>query len=301
MTEDLNKAKNWSASSTVVELGEGFVSGKARVNGTTLHYIHGGHGPTVVLIHGFPQDWYEWREIMPVLAERFTVVAVDLRGVGGSEPTLGGYDAANLAEDIHQLVQALRLEQVYIAGHDIGGYVAYALARRYPEATRGAMVIETPIPGIEPWSDLPVDVPLWHGAFHMVPDLPEALVADRQAVYFRYFFNVGTQNPGVFSDADVAHYAEAYAGPRLRSAFEFYRAIPANMAFNAEDRRVIEVPLMLVGGEHVFGPVMPRLAENLKANYGWAKVEVEIIKDGKHYVVEEQSQEIAALIERHAS
>src|ERR1700760_2736700 len=88
-------------------VGEGFVSGMAKVNGTTLHYVRGGKGPVVILIHGFPQDWYEYRRVMPLLAKKFTVIAVDLRGVGGSLPTPGGYDAPNMAEDIHQLVQQL--------------------------------------------------------------------------------------------------------------------------------------------------------------------------------------------------
>jgi pimeloyl-ACP methyl ester carboxylesterase len=82
------------------------------------------------LIRGFPQDWFEYHAIMPRLAKQFTVIAVDLRGVGGSTATAGGYDAADMAEDVHQLVSTLKLERVYIAGHDIGGMVAYGFVRR---------------------------------------------------------------------------------------------------------------------------------------------------------------------------
>jgi pimeloyl-ACP methyl ester carboxylesterase len=204
------------------------------VNGTTIHYVREGQGPALVLLHGFPQDWYEWRRVMPRLARHFTVIAVDLRGVGGSAPTAAGYAAADLAEDVHQLIGQLGLGPVHLAAHDVGGWVAYAYARRFPDATRTVTIIEGPIPGIEPWLDLGVDVPLWHGEFHMIPGLPEALMAGRQAIYFRYFFEVGTSEHGVISEADVQHYADAYGDPdRLRSAFEIYRAIPANMAFNA--------------------------------------------------------------------
>ena len=98
-----------------------FVSETMMVNGTTLHYVRGGNGPPVILIHGFPQDWFEYQGIMPRLGKQFTVVAVDLRGIGGSKATPGGYDAANLAEDIQQLLTALKLKQAYIVGHDIGG------------------------------------------------------------------------------------------------------------------------------------------------------------------------------------
>jgi predicted alpha/beta-fold hydrolase len=122
-------------------LGKEFASETARVNGITVHYVRGGEGPAVILIHGFPQDWFEYHAIMPRLAKQFTVIAVDLRGVSGSTASPGGYDAANMAEDIHQLAAALKLEGVYIVGHDIGGMVAYAFVRRYPQDTRGAMIL----------------------------------------------------------------------------------------------------------------------------------------------------------------
>src|SRR6185437_2721339 len=92
------------ASPLATGLGKDFASGMAKVNGTTLHYVRGGKGPPIILIHGFPQDWFEYRAIMPRLAKRFTVIAIDLRGIGGSKPTAGGYDAANMAEDVDQLV-----------------------------------------------------------------------------------------------------------------------------------------------------------------------------------------------------
>src|ERR1700692_4428968 len=127
-------------------LSKDFRSETATVNGIKLHYVRGGKGPAVILIHGFPQDWFEYHSIMPRLAKRFTVIAVDLRGIGGSKATAGGYDAANMAEDIHQLLSALKLERVYIAGHDLGGMVTYAFVRRYPQVTRGAMILDVPIP-----------------------------------------------------------------------------------------------------------------------------------------------------------
>ena len=119
---------NGAGDPLVTELGDGFVSGTAQVNGTSLHYVRGGTGPALILVHGFPQDWYEYHAIMPRLAKRFTVVAVDLRGLGASKATADGYDAANMAEDVHQLVTTLKLDHVYIVGHDIGGMVTYACA-----------------------------------------------------------------------------------------------------------------------------------------------------------------------------
>jgi pimeloyl-ACP methyl ester carboxylesterase len=283
------------------ELGDAFTAGTATVDGAAVHYVRGGQGPAVVLLHGFPQDWLEWRRVMSRLARRHTVVAVDLPGVGGSAPAAAGYAAADLADAVHGLAGQLGLGPVHVAGHDVGGWVAYAFARRFPADTRTVTIVEGPIPGIEPWLDLNVNVPLWHGEFHMIPDLPEALVAGRQAVYFGYFFDVGTQDGTVISQADRQHYADAYGRPdQLRSAFEMYRAIPANMAANAGQVSPIDVPLLLVGGEQVFGPVMPPLASNLRAGYGWSDVDVEIVAGGWHYLVDERPDEIADLIERHA-
>jgi pimeloyl-ACP methyl ester carboxylesterase len=282
-------------------LGEGFVSGTVDVNGTTLHYVRGGTGPPVMLLHGFPQDWYEFHQIMPRLAKRFTVIAADLRGIGGSKATPGGYDAANLAEDTRQLAQHLNLESTYIVGHDLGGIVAYAFARLYPEETRGIMILDVPLPGIEPWEDVKADPLLWHINFHQTPDLPEQLIAGRQAVYFRHFWSLGTVNGDGISDDDAAHYATAYAAPQqLRAGFEMYRAFPANEKFNAAQQSATDLPLVLAGGDHSFGPLLPGLAEALQA-HGWSTVSVEIIENSGHYVADEQPEAVAALIERYAS
>ncbi len=136
------------------QLGSGFESKFADVNGTRLHYVRGGNGPAIILLHGFPEDWYEFRLVMPRLAKMFTVVAPDLRGVGESAPSETGYEASNLAEDVHQLIVNLGLEQVYVFGHDIGGLVAYAFARPHPESARGVMILDVAFPGLDPWQDI---------------------------------------------------------------------------------------------------------------------------------------------------
>jgi predicted alpha/beta-fold hydrolase len=115
-------------------LPAGFTSATVQVNGTALHYVRGGKGPVVVLVHGFPEDWSEYRAIMPRLARRFTVVALDLRGIGGSTPASGGYDAANRAKDIHDLAAALKLDRLYLVGHDLGGITAYAYGAGFASA-----------------------------------------------------------------------------------------------------------------------------------------------------------------------
>jgi pimeloyl-ACP methyl ester carboxylesterase len=284
----------------VAQLGSGFVASTADVNGTTLHYVRGGTGPAIILLHGFPQDWYEFHQIMPRLATTFMVIAADLRGIGGSKATPGGYEAANLAEDIHQLAQQLKLERVYLVGHDLGGIVAYAFARLYPGETRGVMILDVPLPGLEPWEEVKADPLLWHINFHQTPDLPEQLIAGRQEVYFRHFWSLGTVNGDGISDDDAAHYASAYAAPeQLRAGFEMYRALPANEQFNAAQRSAIEVPLVLAGGDQGFGPLLPDIAEALQT-HGGTDVTVELIENSGHYVADEQPEAVAALIERYA-
>jgi pimeloyl-ACP methyl ester carboxylesterase len=256
-------------------LGGGFVSGTAQANGTTLHYVRGGTGSAVILLHGFPEDWYEYHRVMPLLAKQFTVVAVDLRGIGGSAATPDGYDAANMAEDVHQLVEHLHLEHVYIVGHDIGGMVAYAFARRYPETSRGVMLLDAPVPGLGRWDAVKANPIIWHIHF-----------LDRDT----------------FSDADVARYARAYAAPdHLRAALEIYRAFPANEKFNAAQESAISLPLVLAPGEHSpFEKLMPSFAEALRA-HGCTNVKIEVIQNSVHYIADEQPEAVAELIERYAS
>src|SRR5207237_10678184 len=138
---------------------------------------------------------------MPRLAQRFTVIAVDLRGVGGSAATPSGYDAANMAQDVHELVSARKLERVYLVGHDIGGMVTYAFVRRFPAAVRGAMILDAPIPGIKGWNEAMASPTTWHVGFMQVPGLAETLVDDRTADYLSYFIGFGE-----FGWSAVAHY-----------------------------------------------------------------------------------------------
>ena len=277
-------------------LDGGFVSETAQVNGTTLYYVRGGAGPAVILLHGFPEDWFAYHRLMPRLAKQFTVVAVDLRGIGGSTATAGGYDAANMAEDVRQLAEHLHLEHVYVVGHDIGGMVAYAFVRRYPETTRGMMLLDAPVPGLGPWDAVKTNPITWHIHFQQTPDLPEQLIAGREAIYFRHFLDRDT-----FSDADVARYARAYAAPEhLRALLEIYRAFPANERFNAAQRSATSVPLVLAPGENSpFEKLMPGFAEALR-DHGCANVKIEVIEQSAHYVADEQPEAVAQLIERYA-
>lgn len=143
---------------------------------------------------------------------------------------------------------------------------------------------------------------MWHFRFHQTPNLPERLLAGRQFVYFREFFDRLALDRKAISDADVAHYARAYAAPgQLRAGLEFYRrAYPASEKFNAAERSAIDVPIVLAGGDHAMAMLFPRLADSLR-KHGCANVTVEVVKDSGHWVVEEQPEIVVELIERYAS
>ena len=275
----------------------GFTSSAANVGGETLHYVRGGAGPVVLLLHGFPEDWYEYRKVMPELAKRYTVVAVDLPGVGGSSPSANGYTDAAMADEIYELAERLGLGRVYLVGHDMGGMVTYAYVRRHPDGLRGAMMLDAPLPGIGPWGEIMREPLVWHVRFHQAPDnLAEDLVAGHQADYFRYFLH----GPS-FTNADVAHYASAYAKvSQLRAMFEMYRAFDADAQYNAKQRDGVDVPLVIGAGERSpFAKYVTQIAAGLRAD-GCERVETETILGSSHYVMEEAPARVVELIEENA-
>jgi pimeloyl-ACP methyl ester carboxylesterase len=284
-------------------LPAGFTSATATVNGTTLHYVVGGQGRGLILIHGFPEDWSAFTSIMPGLASKFRVIAVDLRGIGGSTPVHGDHETATMAEDIHQLALKLALDRPYVVGHDIGGGVAYAVARLHPDSIRGAMILDVPIPGVDPWDQIKVNPALWHFGFHRAPGLAEKLLAGREAVYFDHFLRDKVADPESISAEAISRYARAYSLPgQMAAAMNMYRATEGEK-FGRERRGPLEVPLVLVGGavpSKGFGELLPAIAKGLKGA-GARSVAVETIAGSGHYVVDEKPAEVAALIERYAS
>ena len=272
----------------------GFTSANARVNGTSLHYVRGGHGPVVILVHGFPEDWVEYRAIMPRLAKRFTVVAVDLPGIGKSAPASGGYDAANLAAHIHSLAKALKLDRPYVVGHDLGGLVTYAYVRRFADSPRGAMILDAPIPGLAGWDEAVSG--LWHPGFIQAPrGLAEKLVVGRQAAFFDWFFDIGK-----FTPAERAYFAQSYGAPQLHAAFEIYRALPKDAEWNAAQTAPNSLPLVVAVGEKSFlASLLSTFVEGHRAK-GMSRVESARIPGASHYVVADNPQGVAELIERFA-
>jgi pimeloyl-ACP methyl ester carboxylesterase len=231
---------------------------------------------------------------MPRLARRFTVVAIDLPGLGQSAPAAGGYEAASLAADIHSMAQSLGLDRPYVVGHDLGGVVTYAYVRRFPESLRGAMILDVPVPGVAGWDEAVAD--LWHIGLIQAPrQLAEKLITGRQAAYFEEDFASAR-----FTSAQRAHYVEIYDAPQLHAAFEIYRGFPQDAEFNAAQTAPNPVPLLVaVGEKSFFNPYLDTFVEGYRAN-GMARVEGTRIPDAGHFVVANNPEAVAELIERNA-
>lgn len=276
---------------------KGLSFGTARVHGAVLHFAKAGRGPALILLHGFPQDWSEWRPIIARLAKRYTVIAPDLRGIGQSTAGSAKFDAATMASDVHELAKVLKLERPYVVGHDIGGIVAHAYARMFAKDVRGAMILDVPVPGLDGWDEANSGPKAWHVGFLQVPDLPETLVAGgRQDAFLSYFLRMGRHDA-----ADMAEALKAYASTaQFHAACEMYRAFDDNADFGREQRGLNDVPIVYGTGDgSPFADLAERIVKALKGS-GFTNVTGATVKDAVHYLVADNPDATAALIEQHA-
>lgn len=262
----------------------------ANVNGVQLHYVMGGKGDPVVLVHGFPTTWYAWRKVMPALAKRYTVIAPDMRGMGDSEKPASGYDGRNVAEDIYQLVRSLGFQRIFLVGHDMGVIPSYAYAAAHPTDVRRLVVLELPVPGFG-LEELVREQNVWHFGFHQAPDnLAEQLVAGRERTYLSWFIQRDVFNKAAITDADLDVYARAYSAPGAMSGgFAHYRALPETIKQNQESgvREKLPMPVLALGGEYLQKDIplksLQRAAVNVRGG---------VVKQCGHYIAEEQPEEL---------
>ncbi|WP_431264985.1 alpha/beta fold hydrolase [Roseateles chitinivorans] len=249
-----------------------------------------GGAPPIVLLAGFPQSWYAWRRVMPMLAAAgHRVVAVDLPGQGDSDKPDGGYDARTTGDRLSALLDTLGLDRVALVGHDIGAWMAYPFAARHPEAVTHLALLDANIPGVtlaERFELGPDNWKRWHFLFNTVPDLPEALLKDRERVLIEWFFARKTANaPAVFDRADIDEYERVYRQPGgLRGMLGYYRAAIADAAANrALADTPMRMPVLALGGDVGSAPdlfdAMRGRAERLQGG---------VLSDCGHYLPEEQ-------------
>ena len=232
---------------------------KTTVNGIQLHYVIGGkgEGDPIVLLHGWPQTWYEWRHIIPqLIANNFTVIAPDMRGLGDSEKPQTGYDKKTIAEDIYQLVKKLGFSKIYLVAHDWGGPVAYSYAAAHPQAVNKMVILDTSVPGFGLEEAGNFSKRIWHFAFHAVRDLPEKLIEGKEDTYLNWFFDYWSYNQSAITTQDREEYIKQYSKPgALRAGFEYYRASFEDAEQNKEyaKEKLLDIPILTIGGETGFG------------------------------------------------
>jgi pimeloyl-ACP methyl ester carboxylesterase len=264
----------------------------ASVNGIQLHYVIGGKGDPVVLLHGWPETWYAWRHVMPALAENYTVIAPDLRGVGDSSKPLSGYDGKTLAEDIHQLVTQLGFETIFLVAHDIGGPVAYAYAAEHPSEVKTLVVMDTAIPGFVPPPSWNGELPVWWVPFHQTPDVPEALVQGKETAYLSWHFQNLAYNQAAIAQADINEYVSHYSAPGgMRAGFEHYRAFPQDAIQNQNySKTKLTMPVLAVGAGYIplFGGNLTTSAAEYAMKILAEDVTGIIVPNSGHYIAEER-------------
>ncbi|MBW2427122.1 MAG: alpha/beta hydrolase [Deltaproteobacteria bacterium] len=257
----------------------------AFVNGVRLHYVRAGEGDPVVLLHGWPQTWYMWRKVIPALAERYTVIAPDLRGFGESSKPLDGYDKRTVAEDIYQLVRQLGFEKVFLVGHDMGGPTAYAYACAHPADVRRLVILDVAIT-IDEATAASYYTRLFHLSFHAEPDIAVALVSGRERTYLTHFYR-NCYNPGAFSHEDIDEYVAAFSAPgAMRASMAHYGALWTDLEHNKENaKRPLEMPVLALGGEISFGDGALKSARKIAKD-----VRGGTIPRCAHWVAEEQPE-----------
>jgi pimeloyl-ACP methyl ester carboxylesterase len=276
-----------------------FTSRRVELDGLRLHAVTGGDGPPLLLVGGWPQTWYAWREVMPALAARHTVVAVDSRGAGLSDKPDDGYDAGTLAADLVALMTALGHDRFDVVGHDIGTWTAYALAADHPERVGRLAVLEAVIPGLTPSPPLfnspAANLKLWQFGFNRLPDLNEDLVRGRERLFFGWQFATKAATPDTIPAYAVDVYVDAITSdPRaLRASFAYYRALDETIAQNERRRRTrLTLPVLAVGGA-LWSAGNAAETMRLAAD----DVTGVILDDCGHYPAEEQSARSAEVLE----
>jgi pimeloyl-ACP methyl ester carboxylesterase len=266
-------------------------------NGIRFHYVTAGEGPLILLLHGFPQYWYAWRNMILTLAKQYKVVALDMRGYGDTDKpsNVTDYLPEILANDIAAVVHALGFEKAHIVGHDWGGGVAWRTAINHPEVVDHLIVLNCPHPSIFAHalkSNFDQIQKSWYVFFFQIPYLPEWIM--KPGPTLKKLFRSPEIRPGTFSDEDIAKYTAAFEKPgAFTAALNYYRA-----AFRKPKEKgkvpKISAPTLLIWGEK-------DIALGKELTYGMEDLfsgpfKIEYLPEGTHWVIEEYPEKVSQLI-----
>jgi pimeloyl-ACP methyl ester carboxylesterase len=265
----------------------GFVNKYETVNGIRIHYVTGGKGAPLLLIHGFGQNWFMWNRLMPELSKHFTIVAPDLPGVGESSKPKDGYDKKTMASVIHKLMKKLGYTSINLAGHDIGLMVAYAYAAQFGSEVKKLALMDALLPGIEPvWSDLYHK--LWWFGFFARPIAGDLIKGHAGEFLTDFWPQVGyVKDP--FTKQETKEFIRAYSTRgSTTGSFHWFGAFPRDAEDNLEfSKQKLEMPLLAMSGEFssasYFGAHCRLVASNV--------TEV-VIKGAGHWIAQENTPEV---------
>jgi pimeloyl-ACP methyl ester carboxylesterase len=273
-----------------------FTSRYVDAGGLRQHAVIGGDGPPLLLVHGWPQNWYAWRLVMPALARDFEVIAPDQRGIGLTDKPPGGYDPGTLANDFVALMDVLGHERFAVVGTDTGLPISYALAADHPDRVERVVLAEVPgPPGAVPQPPLflpaPLNNKLWHITVNRLDELNEQLARGREDLYCGYEFNIQAEKK---LPADVvSYYVGLLTNPdSLRGTFAFYREWDTMMAQNEQrSHNLLTMPVLGLGGaaSHAdeVGNAMKSLAKDVQSA---------VIPGAGHWFAEEAPEETVAAL-----
>jgi pimeloyl-ACP methyl ester carboxylesterase len=265
----------------------GIVSHDAEAGGVKLHYLTAGHGPTVILIHGYAETSRMWRPLIPLLAKKFTVIAPDLPGIGDSEIPKDGLDMKTAAIRIHELAKSLGVQKARVVGHDIGLMVAYAYAAQFSAETEKLAVMDAFLPGVEGWEAVYNNPSIWHFRFN--GPTPEELVKGRERIYFEHFWNnFAADKTHSIPEADRVAYAAAYARRgRMRAGWAYFVSFQQAATDFAElSKNRLTMPVLAIGGEKANGEVLGNQMKLVATD-----ATMVVLKNTGHWVLEENPKE----------
>jgi pimeloyl-ACP methyl ester carboxylesterase len=264
------------------------------VNGVKLHYLTAGHGTPLILLHGYAETSLMWKPIIPSLAERFTVIAPDLPGIGDSGIPANGLDMKSAATRIHELAKSLGVQKAEVVGHDIGLMVAYAYAAQFPTDVTKLVLMDAFLPGVEGWEAVYNNPGIWHFRFN--GPTPEALVRGRERTYFDYFWNdFAADKTHSIPEADRKAYAAAYSRPgRMHAGWAYFVSfLQAAKDFTQLSQTKLTMPVLTIGGDKSLGEALGQQAKLVATN-----ATVVVLKDTGHWVLEELPKETTEALEK---
>lgn len=264
----------------------------AKLKGVDIHYLIAGKGEPIVLLHGYAETSHMWLPLIKELEKTHTVIAPDLRGAGGSSTPADGYTKANMAQDIHALVESLGYKSVEIVGHDIGLMVAYAYAAQYPTEVSKIALMDAFLPGVGDWKSVWLMRDLWH--FHFYGETPLALVKGRERTYFEHFWNdFAADRHHSVPEADRVFYAKEYAKPdHMRAGFEYFHAFEQDAKdFAKFEETPLEMPMLVIAGGKASGQFLIDQGKMVDKN-----VDGVIVPESGHWLMEEAPATVIPLL-----